>query len=77
MVRTVKDGAEVTMEMEYKTIVAPYSKKEPVGEVRFVSEGEEIARAKVYVKEDIKKPNPVLSFRDIMADVFRAMEKAA
>ena len=77
VVRTVKDGAEVTMEMEYKTIVAPYSKKEPVGEVRFVSEGEEIARAKVYVKEDIKKPNPVLSFRDIMADVFRAMEKAA
>ena len=77
LIRNVKDGAEVTTEMEYKTIVPPYSKKEPVGEVRFVSEGEEIARAKVYVKEDIKKPNPVLSFRDIMADVFRAMEKAA
>lgn len=77
LIRSVKDGADVTMEMDYKTIVPPYSKKEPVGEVRFISEGEEIARAKVYVKEDIKKPNPVLSFRDIMADVFRAMEKAA
>ena len=77
VVRCVKEGAEVSTEIDYKTIVAPYSKKEPVGEARFLCNGEEIARAKVYVKEDIKKPNPVLSFRDLMADVFRAMEKAA
>lgn len=77
VVRCVKEGTEVSTEIDYKTIVAPYSKKEPVGEAHFLCNGEEIARAKVYVKEDIKKPNPVLSYRDLMADVFRAMEKAA
>ena len=77
LVRNVKEGEEITSELQFVPVTPPHSKKDAVGDVVYYAGGKEIARARVFVKEDIKKPNPILSYRDLMADVFRAIEKAA
>ena len=45
--------------------------------MRYVLKGKEIGRTDVFVKEDIKHPNPILKYTDLMADIFRTMESAA
>lgn len=77
LVRNINEGEEITSELQFAPVTAPHSKNDAVGDIVYYAGGKEIARAHVFVKEDIKKPNPILSYRDLMADVFRAMEKAA
>lgn len=70
-------GEEIKRYVDFYAIEAPHSRKEPVGRVRFVSGDREIARGEVYLHEDLKRPNFLLAYRDVMADVFRAMEGLA
>ncbi|MDY3118165.1 MAG: D-alanyl-D-alanine carboxypeptidase family protein [Peptoniphilus sp.] len=77
VVYNVGPGEEIKRYVDYYEITPPHSRKEPVGVVRFMAGDKEVAKREVFVKEDIKKPNPILTYRDLMADVFRAMEKAA
>ncbi|WP_322630924.1 D-alanyl-D-alanine carboxypeptidase family protein [Aedoeadaptatus coxii] len=72
-----RDGDDIKRYVDFYDITAPHSRKEPVGRVRYVLKGKEIGRADVFVKEDIKHPNPILKYKDLMADIFRTMESAA
>lgn len=72
-----KEGEEIKRYVDFYDITVPHSRKEPVGRVRYESGGKEIGRADVFVKEDIKHPNPILKYKDLMAAVFRSMERAA
>ncbi|VEJ34787.1 D-alanyl-D-alanine carboxypeptidase dacA precursor [Aedoeadaptatus ivorii] len=68
---------EIKRMIDYYDIDIPHKKEAPVGRMRFIRGGKEIARTDLFVKEDIKKPNPILRYRDMMTEIFIAIEKAS